>query len=81
MEQYNHQNYKKMHPISARVHFLLLLTKLRIKFIFHQNKEEQHGKAISKQYNTICRPLCGQTQAFWSADKRNGRGAVENRTA
>ena len=28
-----------------------------------------------------CRPLCGQTQAFWSADKRNGGGAVENRTA
>lgn len=27
------------------------------------------------------RPQCGQTQAFWSADKRNGGGAVENRTA
>ena len=35
----------------------------------------------SNQYDTICRPLCGQTQAFWSADKRNGGGAVENRTA
>ena len=33
------------------------------------------------QHDTICRPLCGQTQAFWSADKRNGGGAVENRTA
>lgn len=38
-------------------------------------------KANSRQYDTICRPLCGQTQAFWSADKRNGGGAVENRTA
>lgn len=35
----------------------------------------------SNQHDTICRPLCGQTQAFWSADKRNGGGAVENRTA
>lgn len=26
-------------------------------------------------------PMHGQTQAFWSADKRNGREAVENRTA
>ena len=36
---------------------------------------------VNNQYDTICRPLCGQTQAFWSADKRNGGGAVENRTA
>lgn len=35
--------------------------------------EDSHGKAY--------RPQCGQTQAFWSADKRNGGGAVENRTA
>ena len=26
-------------------------------------------------------PMHGQTQAFWSANKRNGREAVENRTA
>ena len=26
-------------------------------------------------------PKCRQTQAFWSADKRNGREAVENRTS
>lgn len=38
-------------------------------------------KTAEPALNTICRPLCGQTQAFWSADKRNGRGAVENRTA
>lgn len=57
--------------------------KVRIKFIFHQNKEEQHGKAISKQSasNSKIAPMHGQTQAFWSADKRNGREAVENRTA
>ena len=42
---------------------------------------EMMNLQMNKQYNTICRPLCGQTQAFWSADKRNGRGAVENRTA
>ena len=32
-------------------------------------------------YGKAYRPQCGQTQAFWSADKRNGGGAVENRTA
>lgn len=46
--------------------------------IRRSNMEKQR---TSNQYDTICRPLCGQTQAFWSADKRNGGGAVENRTA
>lgn len=38
---------------------------------------EQKDEQLKKAY----RPQCGQTQAFWSADKRNGGGAVENRTA
>lgn len=38
-------------------------------------------KRTKRHHDTTCRPLCGQTQAFWSADKRNGGGAVENRTA
>lgn len=38
-------------------------------------------KLTNSDYGTVYRPQCGQTQAFWSADKRNGGGAVENRTA
>ena len=36
---------------------------------------------IGHEQNNDSTPMHGQTQAFWSADKRNGRGAVENRTA
>ena len=41
-------------------------------FTFSSQKKFNFKKAL------ICK--CAQ-QAFWSADKRNGREAVENRTA
>lgn len=70
-----------MHPISVRVHFLILLPKLRIKFIFHQNKEEQHGKAISMiPYVAHCadrrRRSGAQTSATEVERSRTGRRSV-----
>ena len=46
-----------------------------------ETTSNQHPNLQSQSRNPKIAPMHGQTQAFWSADKRNGREAVENRTA
>ena len=71
-------NLKISHTILCMIFSILFIfTALNIPITAYARQ----ASTASNQYDTICRPLCGQTQAFWSADKRNGGGAVENRTA
>lgn len=50
-----------------------------VAFLLSRNDILSDKKANAN--NSKIAPMHGQTQAFWSADKRNGREAVENRTA